>query len=910
MKTERFSLRFLPWVLLAGFVLSASACQAPFFQTGAAGALRFELYSPVPGLLANLDRHYAMPGSRMLTADASTVNVTISTSTATIFDQDAPVTNDSGKPTVTITVTNVPLGKALDIAVKVKNANGAIILTAAQTMTFTANSSTTPEKLVLVPTADCPGVLTLAAGADSLTVPAGTSRIIALSVEDSLLNTISRLSWAKLTDPVDIKLYDSTGASIEGAPVLQGRAGTVFTPQAAGKVYATVYNAGAANLTLSSIALAGNTGTVTISLGDPASRKVVFSQTTFSVPLGGSKSIVLASSGATGLTGWQWTIDGAVDTTQTSASYEFDATIHGLGSYVLGVSVTSGGVLYSGSATVTVVSAAAAQYTVTYSNQYADSGTAPVDAGAYASGNPATVASNTGNLARSDCAFLGWTKDPAGYGTLLPAGTQINVTADTILYPFWGMRMAPVPGGTFSRDGGTVNVSTVSSFFMGKYPVTRQQYLATTGTDPSTAGYSTGMADPVQQVTWFDAVEFCNKLSLAEGLDPVYGISGRTPVAGYPITAATVTLSMDSNGYRLPTDAEWQWAAMGGLSDAKASDWSGALNLYGYNKDFAGSDGVNALLNYACLAANSGGKTKPVGSFLPNELGLYDMAGNVYNWTWDWVAAYPSGQLTDYTGAVSAAKRAIHNGAFNLPVPNYSPLKPGSTLQSCPPVWQYFDVGFRVARKAAATSYVPRSGLVAEYLFNNQTLGDTSGSGRTGSAGHGSYTTNTHTGSGYGYTADYSVTTNPPTFGNTNSFSISIWFNPSAALSTRSLTYGSGPSCNYGILGSSNASSFSFGAQIGQNGGNYYTNTGTAGSVPVLSWHHTVMVFDTVTKKLEMYIDGALACSVDSTTTVNAPLTLSAPTSASFGTSNCMVDNIRIYNRALSAAEVTALYQE
>jgi len=197
-----------------------------------------------------------------------------------------------------------------------------------------------------------------------------------------------------------------------------------------------------------------------------------------------------------------------------------------------------------------------------------------------------------------------------------------------------------VPAGSFQRDGTPANISTVTTAFrMSQHEITQAQYVAvTTAANPS---YFTGATLPVEQVTWFDAVEFCNDLSALEGLTPVYTITRIDPVGtGHPIYDATVTANWSNNGYRLPTEMEWMWAAMGATS---GYGYTSPTYLTGYAKAFAGSTGSNAIGDYAWTSGNSGGTTHPGGDKLPNELGLYDMSGNVWEWVWDWNAFYPAG---------------------------------------------------------------------------------------------------------------------------------------------------------------------------------------------------------------------------------------------------------------------------
>jgi formylglycine-generating enzyme required for sulfatase activity len=273
-----------------------------------------------------------------------------------------------------------------------------------------------------------------------------------------------------------------------------------------------------------------------------------------------------------------------------------------------------------------------------------------------------------------------------------------------------------VPAGSFQRDSTSTNISTVSAFRMSQYDITRAQFLAIMGTDPSNTTYSSGTSDPVQQASWRQAIAFCNKLSIAEGLTPVYSVSGvnftTLTYAAIPTIAVAgnttwdaATANWSANGYRLPTEMEWMWAAMGATSDGRGADIVGGVNTGGYTKGYAGSieaGGAQVNIgNYAWTSENSANTTHPVGTKLPNELGLYDMSGNVFGWCWDWVAyngAYPyyaiTGAVTDYRGAASGDCRVLRGGSWNL-IASYATV----AFRNADNPWPQYDYfGFRVVR--------------------------------------------------------------------------------------------------------------------------------------------------------------------------------------------------------------------
>ncbi len=191
-----------------------------------------------------------------------------------------------------------------------------------------------------------------------------------------------------------------------------------------------------------------------------------------------------------------------------------------------------------------------------------------------------------------------------------------------------------VEGGTFHN--GTADV-TLSSFYIGRYEVTQAEYQAVMGNNPS---YFSGSDKPVEYVSWFDAVEYCNARSIQEGLTPCYNTSNWT-------------CNINANGYRLPTEMEWMFAAKGGNQEPAT----------GYNQ-YAGTDVEAELTNYAWYSSNSGSTTHNVGTKVPNQLGLYDMSGNVWEWCNDWYGSYSSSAQTDPVGPATGSDRVYRGGSW------------------------------------------------------------------------------------------------------------------------------------------------------------------------------------------------------------------------------------------------------
>jgi formylglycine-generating enzyme required for sulfatase activity len=197
---------------------------------------------------------------------------------------------------------------------------------------------------------------------------------------------------------------------------------------------------------------------------------------------------------------------------------------------------------------------------------------------------------------------------------------------------------------------------------MGIYLVTQQEYEKITGTNKSNFK---GHNLPVEYVTWFEAIAYCNARSKQEGLSPAYTINGEN-----------VTWNNSADGYRLPTEAEWEYACRAGTTTA-------------YNTGASISDGT------CWYKDNSGATTHPVGQKPANAWGLYDMHGNVNEWCWDWFGDYESSVQTDPTGASSGPGRVVRGGGWNNSV---AILRSAQRDNYRLPGTRYNNVGFRLCR--------------------------------------------------------------------------------------------------------------------------------------------------------------------------------------------------------------------
>ncbi|MFH2052177.1 MAG: formylglycine-generating enzyme family protein [bacterium] len=212
------------------------------------------------------------------------------------------------------------------------------------------------------------------------------------------------------------------------------------------------------------------------------------------------------------------------------------------------------------------------------------------------------------------------------------------------------------------------------AYLLGAGEVTRAQWSAVMGSSP---GYFQGCSDcPVESVSWYDAVDFCNALSAAAGLEPAYARQGDR-----------VVWRPEAGGYRLPTEAEWEYACRAGTVTAYHTGACLAADQANYN-------GYHPLPG--CPDGMNRGEPVPVRSLTANAWGLHDMHGNINEWCWDWYGDYPAGSVNDPRGPDTGQVKVHRGGCWA----NFAAKCRSANRERVDPDARLDMIGLRVARNA------------------------------------------------------------------------------------------------------------------------------------------------------------------------------------------------------------------
>jgi formylglycine-generating enzyme required for sulfatase activity len=366
--------------------------------------------------------------------------------------------------------------------------------------------------------------------------------------------------------------------------------------------------------------------------------------------------------------------------------------------------------LFAGTLTVTNQTPVASDYTIGNLNQTAGSVTAvTITPNSGKSSGARTIKYNGSTTIPQTAGSYAVTFDVAAVtgwnaATNLSAGT-LTISRPSIDGMVWinpgtfqmGSPVTEVLRGTNENQH---KVTLTSGFYMSIYQVTQEKYQAVMGSNPSSFSSSPAAGEtqgkrPVERVSWYSALVFCNKLSILEGLSPAYRISGSTDPAVWGAvptninnnaTWDAVEIVTGSTGYRLPTEAQWEYACRAGTTTA-----------FNFGESWNEND-VWGWLKY-----NSNSMTHEVGKKLPNAWGLYDMHGNVYEWCWDRYdngsSVYRAGDLTDPMGATpggyGADSRMRRGGSWEV---LFQSARSAYRAYNSPGSSSKNDTGFRVIR--------------------------------------------------------------------------------------------------------------------------------------------------------------------------------------------------------------------
>ncbi len=233
------------------------------------------------------------------------------------------------------------------------------------------------------------------------------------------------------------------------------------------------------------------------------------------------------------------------------------------------------------------------------------------------------------------------------------SSTPVNAPENFVLIKGGTFEMGSPASEAWRSEDETQHNVTVSDFYMSIYDLTQTEYKEITGENP---GNFSGDELPVENVSWLDAIQYCNMRSEKEHLTPAYTIDGQN-----------VKWDRSANGYRLPTEAEWEYACRAGTTtpfNTENSISAEESNYYGHYP-YEIEDNYFSQGNLSTKPGEYRQTTVAVDSFSPNKWGLYNMHGNVGEWVWDYYGDYGTEPKTDPTGAETGTLRVYRGGGWN-----------------------------------------------------------------------------------------------------------------------------------------------------------------------------------------------------------------------------------------------------
>lgn len=265
-------------------------------------------------------------------------------------------------------------------------------------------------------------------------------------------------------------------------------------------------------------------------------------------------------------------------------------------------------------------------------------------------------------------------------------GEIVEVNDNFILIKGGSFQMGSPETEGWRSDDETQHTVTVSDFYISSYEVTQKEYETVMGSNPSNFS---GEDLPVENISWLEAIQFCNALSEKEGLTPVYTVNG-----------SSVAWDRSADGYRLPTEAEWEYACRAGTTtpfNTENSPSAEEANYYGHYP-YGIEDNYFSQGNLDTKPGEYRETTLEVDSFSPNKWGLYNMHGNVSEWVWDYYGAYSTENQTDPVGAESGNRRVYRGGGWNDFAKNMRSAYRAAFVQD----QGSFNIGIRLVRNAQA----------------------------------------------------------------------------------------------------------------------------------------------------------------------------------------------------------------